>query len=155
MREYPWSCCQLSAVSSQPSATRFEKRGRGLSQFCILLPECCLLISKTRRSRDRDLQWKVVNACFFSKHFAPCVGAPLGVPSGRASPAPTRQVWLRLRRATSFESSGSNENFKHVPPLLCLPPTAYRLLLTAHHGWNPAQRDGASPNEAIGEYAKS
>jgi hypothetical protein len=38
-------------------------------------------------------------ACFFSIHFATFVGAPLGVPWGRASPAPTRRVWLRLRRA--------------------------------------------------------
>jgi hypothetical protein len=34
-------------------------------------------------------------------------------------------------------------------------PTAYRLLPTVHHGWNSAQRDGASPTEVMGRYTKS
>jgi hypothetical protein len=34
-------------------------------------------------------------------------------------------------------------------------PTAYRLLPTVHHGWNPAQQDGASPSEVMGRYTKS
>ena len=42
-----------------------------------------------------------------------------------------------------------------LPTAYCLLLTAYRLLPTVHHGWNSAQRDGASPTEVMGRYTKS
>ncbi len=54
---------------------------------------------KNRGAKRRALHCHTVNSCFPSKHFARLVGALLGVPLGRASPARTRRVWLRLRRA--------------------------------------------------------
>jgi hypothetical protein len=48
-----------------------------------------------------DLFCNTLNACFFSKHFAPLVRARLvgALAEVGARPAPTKHVCLRLRRA--------------------------------------------------------
>jgi len=47
----------------------------------------------------KALHPRAVGARFPGMHFAPYVGAPLGVPLGRASPAPTMDGWWWFRRA--------------------------------------------------------
>jgi hypothetical protein len=87
-----------------------------------------------------------VIACFLSKHFARLVGAGLALPilvcprwrvGGRASPAPTRRVWLRLRRSA-------------LPPSLPPCPARPILLRYGYLGWRFSSSDASFSHGAWG-----